>query len=104
MSYEFERRAWPRKDCLLPATFITSKKGKPFEGYVTDISADGLRLRSDRNFRNNAEIRVGFSLLGADLEICGSIQWRYENTVGLQFIRPVEGAAERNIFSFVNLP
>ena len=100
-----EKRTWPRKDCLVPASFLLSNETPAISGYITEISGGGLRLRSDKEFGlTKIPLTIGFMLQGSEVKVTASPKWRNEKIIGLEYDRPLGQNVERNIFAFVNTP
>ncbi len=99
-----EKRSWPRKDCLVPAQFSISDTRERIDGYITDISGGGMRLRTSEDIDVSVPVIVGFDLHGSLLRIRAKVRWQCEKILGLEFSRPINFETERNIFSFVNEP
>ena len=107
MSAMTEKRTWPRKDCLVPASFLLSESEETpaRSGYITEISGGGLRLRSDKEFGlTRIPLTIDFILQGTEVKVKASPKWRHENIMGLEYDRPLGQNVERNIFAFVNVP
>ncbi len=99
-----ERRAWPRKDCLLPASIHSPGYKSHFDGYITEISVSGLRLRSKSGVNGKMPVVVDFSIQGLELSVSGRIRWQNGKIMGVEYRQPVTKETEKNIFAFVNSP
>lgn len=104
MDAHTERRAWPRKGCLVPASIRSPGYKSHLDGYITEISVSGLRLRSKSGVNGKMPLVVDFSLQGLELSVAGKIRWQSGKIMGVEYRQPITKETEKNIFAFVNAP
>ncbi len=80
-----ERRAYARKTCLIPLTYVV--QDRQFDGYILDISDHGVFIETGNVFFSGQEIIMTFSAprFQKPLKITGEIVWSSQNGIGVKF-------------------
>ena len=80
-----DRRKHSRKNCLMPVNY--SVGGRPFKGYILDISIYGVFIETSDYFFSGQEIIMTFSVphYQKPLTVTGEIVWSSQNGMGIKF-------------------
>ena len=80
-----DRRKYSRKPCLMPVKYFV--QGRPFKGYILDISVHGVFIETSDYFFSGQEIIVTFSVphYQKPLTVTGEIVWSSQNGMGIKF-------------------
>jgi hypothetical protein len=80
-----DRRQYSRKACLMPVNY--SVGGRPFKGYILDISVHGVFIETSDYFFSGQEIIMTFSVphYQKPLSVTGQIAWSSQNGMGITF-------------------
>jgi hypothetical protein len=80
-----DRRKYSRKACLMPVNY--SVGGRPFQGYILDISLHGAFIETSDYFFSGQEIIMTFSVphYQKPLTVTGEIAWSSQNGMGIKF-------------------
>ena len=80
-----DRRKNLRKACLMPVEY--SIQGRPFKGYILDISIQGAFIETNDYYFSGQEIIMKFSVphYQKPLSISGEIVWSSQNGIGIKF-------------------
>lgn len=80
-----DRRKSSRKPCLMPVNY--SVGGRPFQGYILDISVYGAFIETSDYFFSGQEIIMTFSVphYQKPLSITGEIAWSSQSGMGIKF-------------------
>lgn len=84
-----ERRKHPRVAVEDRATLILLQSGDSIPCALLELSREGCRVRADREFRAETEVRleIGFRINGVTFRLSGITVWTHgKNVVGLRFL------------------
>jgi hypothetical protein len=88
-----EKRVLPR----FPFCYLTFKSDNDSRVYeVKDISLTGMQLslkQEAENFREEMPLRGNIHWLGKSLDVVGTVKWRTENRLGIEFIKKQDSLA-----------
>lgn len=94
-----ERRKFPRLPVDLRATIVPAFLGCELPSTLIEISLNGCRLRTDRDFRSpaNTRLEISFAVGGRSFRLNGVTQWIVENRdVGVRFL-PLNARREADL-------
>jgi hypothetical protein len=80
-----DRRKYSRKTCLMPVNY--SVGGRPFKGYILDVSVYGAFIETSDYFFSGQQIIMTFSVphYQKPLTVSGEIAWSSQNGMGIKF-------------------